>query len=184
MAKIHVNPKTGEPSSCRAKDDGCPFGAEDAHFESKDDARAVVEELYDAFDRYYMPTEEKDGKFALELYQQYLDDVKYDDFSRAQAGTVAKFKAESLGVRVTESSRYDAEIHFEAEPDSHTPKLLITTKRNRVSYSIYADDKLVFESETTDVVSGKQMAEYVEEAVGQVDELFEDGDFEKQSSTS
>lgn len=42
--KFHVNPKTGNPSGCRATEKkGCPFGGEDTHFESKEAARADYE---------------------------------------------------------------------------------------------------------------------------------------------
>lgn len=42
MAKYHINPKTGNPGLCKAKDN-CPFGGADEHYSSKDVARAAYE---------------------------------------------------------------------------------------------------------------------------------------------
>lgn len=43
MAKYHINPKTGNPGACSAKEGNCPFNAE--HFATKDEARAAYEKL-------------------------------------------------------------------------------------------------------------------------------------------
>jgi hypothetical protein len=40
---FHVNPQTGNPGVCRAKEGNCPFGAEAPHYDSKDAARAGYE---------------------------------------------------------------------------------------------------------------------------------------------
>jgi len=41
---FHVNPKTGNPGACRAKEGKCPFGDESEHFDSKAEAAAYFEE--------------------------------------------------------------------------------------------------------------------------------------------
>jgi len=43
MAKFHINPKTGEPGSCKATQGGCPFGGDEAHYGSAEDARKAFE---------------------------------------------------------------------------------------------------------------------------------------------
>lgn len=45
MAKFHINPKTGNASSCRATKGNCPFGSEDEHFKTREDAQAHYEKL-------------------------------------------------------------------------------------------------------------------------------------------
>lgn len=42
MAKYHVNPKTGRPSACGAVN-RCPFGNEDSHYPSREEAQAAYE---------------------------------------------------------------------------------------------------------------------------------------------
>lgn len=42
MSKYHINPKTGNPGLCKA-DTKCPFGSEEQHYASKDEARAAYE---------------------------------------------------------------------------------------------------------------------------------------------
>jgi len=42
MVKYHINPTTGEVNLCRA-DTTCPFGGEDLHFRSEEDARKAYE---------------------------------------------------------------------------------------------------------------------------------------------
>ncbi len=43
MSKFHINPKSGEPGACKANNGGCPFGGDEAHYESTDDARKAFE---------------------------------------------------------------------------------------------------------------------------------------------
>ena len=44
MAKYHINPDTGNPGLCKAAGDNCPFGGDDAHYDSPEGARAAYEE--------------------------------------------------------------------------------------------------------------------------------------------
>lgn len=44
MAKYHINPKTGNPSRCRAEQGGCPFGSESEHHTSIEASRKSFEE--------------------------------------------------------------------------------------------------------------------------------------------
>jgi len=46
---FHVNPKTGNPSVCRAKTGNCPFGEITEHYESKEDARLSYEKKQESF---------------------------------------------------------------------------------------------------------------------------------------
>lgn len=48
MNRYHVNPETGNPNICRAVKGGCPFGGEEAHFDSKNDARKAFERFNSA----------------------------------------------------------------------------------------------------------------------------------------
>jgi hypothetical protein len=43
MAKYHVNPKTGDPGSCRATKGNCPFASDDEHYTSKEAAHEAFE---------------------------------------------------------------------------------------------------------------------------------------------
>lgn len=49
--KFHVNPKTGNPGVCRAKAN-CPFGGDDEHFESREEARSVYEKTQEKFEHF------------------------------------------------------------------------------------------------------------------------------------
>lgn len=44
MSRYHFNPSTGEPGQCRAEI-SCPFGGDEIHFSSADEARAGYEKL-------------------------------------------------------------------------------------------------------------------------------------------
>jgi len=46
MKRYHVNPKTGNPNICQAKIGFCPFGADEPHYLSKDEARKATENKY------------------------------------------------------------------------------------------------------------------------------------------
>lgn len=41
--RFHINPKTGNIAQCRARSGNCPFGAEDAHFASRESAHDAYE---------------------------------------------------------------------------------------------------------------------------------------------
>jgi hypothetical protein len=41
--RYHINPTTGEPGKCSAKNGGCPFGGENEHFTSPEAAREAFE---------------------------------------------------------------------------------------------------------------------------------------------
>jgi hypothetical protein len=41
--RYHINPKTGEPGKCSAKNGGCPFGGENEHYTSPEAAREAFE---------------------------------------------------------------------------------------------------------------------------------------------
>lgn len=41
--KFHINPETGNPNKCSAKNGNCPFGGNSEHFDSKDEARSHFE---------------------------------------------------------------------------------------------------------------------------------------------
>lgn len=43
MMKFHINPSTGEPGSCSAKEGKCPYGADAPHFTTKEAARKHFE---------------------------------------------------------------------------------------------------------------------------------------------
>lgn len=49
MAKYHVNPKTGVPGECSAREGNCPFGDEEKHFTSEEAARAAYESTQSTF---------------------------------------------------------------------------------------------------------------------------------------
>ena len=38
MAKYHINPKTGNAGICRAQAGGCPFGGDDEHYSTREEA--------------------------------------------------------------------------------------------------------------------------------------------------
>lgn len=39
MSRIHINPVTGNPGECSAVEGNCPFGGDENHFGSKEEAR-------------------------------------------------------------------------------------------------------------------------------------------------
>lgn len=49
MARFHIRPKTGDPGLCRAKPGNCPYGGEDAHYTTADEARAAFEKSSHSF---------------------------------------------------------------------------------------------------------------------------------------
>lgn len=178
MTKYHINPSSGEPGKCSAVKGKCPFADSEDHFDSVDDAREASEELYTAFDRWYTPTLEQDGKFAVDLYDGFVLSVEYDDYSRAQAGQVARHIISDVNnYSVTEDSRYNATLNFPKVPGTQDVKVHINTKRNRVHYEVYAGEKLMWESEIEDVDSGAAMKQYIEQIVYEVDNAYDDGDF-------
>lgn len=48
MSKFHINPETGNASACRASGDGCPFGGNDQHYSSQQEAQGAYEETMEA----------------------------------------------------------------------------------------------------------------------------------------
>ena len=46
MTKIHINPKTGDPSACRSVKGNCPFGGAEEHYTSKDAALKAYEKKF------------------------------------------------------------------------------------------------------------------------------------------
>lgn len=44
MTQYHISPTTGNPNLCRAQPGKCPFGANEPHFATKDEARTAYEE--------------------------------------------------------------------------------------------------------------------------------------------
>jgi len=49
MTKYHLNPTTGDPGLCKAVNGRCPFGTDEEHFSSKEEARAGYELLQSVF---------------------------------------------------------------------------------------------------------------------------------------
>lgn len=45
MAKFHVNPNTGNPGSCKSTKGKCPFGTEEEHFGTQQEATVAAEKL-------------------------------------------------------------------------------------------------------------------------------------------
>lgn len=43
MTKFHINPETGDAGSCRATQGKCPFGSEEQHYDSANEARTAYE---------------------------------------------------------------------------------------------------------------------------------------------
>lgn len=41
--KFHINPQTGNPNRCSAQEGNCPFGGQEEHYSSKDEARKAYE---------------------------------------------------------------------------------------------------------------------------------------------
>lgn len=89
MAKFHIN-SSGEAGECHAQAGGCPFGDADAHFTSKEGARAAFEAKHNTFTKTQLPDlsdlapewhdklpASVEAKIAKELQknQDFLDDV-------------------------------------------------------------------------------------------------------------
>ena len=51
MAKYHINRHTGNPGICRALKGDCPFGGDDAHYATKDEARVVYEKRMEGLEQ-------------------------------------------------------------------------------------------------------------------------------------
>lgn len=179
MAKYHINPESGNVGLCKSTRGQCPFGALDDHFNDPESAMETLEEYYGSFDRWHMPDENDD--FGQKLYEGFIRGVQYDDMSYAQAGQVAKWLA-SFGTTeftVSEDSRYDAELTFPGvDGETHEVTVKVTTKRNRVSYAVYANGKEVWESEIVDVDNGAEMETYINELQMNVYNGIEDGEFD------
>jgi len=74
---FHVNPKTGNPSVCRATEKrGCPFGGEDIHFESKEEARAAYEKKQASFEHFIWKSKLPPQKAAvLAIYDPMSEEI-------------------------------------------------------------------------------------------------------------
>ncbi len=48
MARFHINPETGNPGSCSAREGNCPFGSDDEHYTSEVAARQAYEKQMDS----------------------------------------------------------------------------------------------------------------------------------------
>jgi hypothetical protein len=51
MARYHINPKTGNPGICRAKEQ-CPFGDASNHYDSKEEAHKAYEQSQQTFSNF------------------------------------------------------------------------------------------------------------------------------------
>lgn len=49
MSRFHINPKTGEPGSCRVTTGKCPFGSVDEHYATAEEARTAFESMNESF---------------------------------------------------------------------------------------------------------------------------------------
>lgn len=45
MSKFHIN-KHGVPAPCRAKEGNCPYGGEDSHFDTQEEAQEYANKLH------------------------------------------------------------------------------------------------------------------------------------------
>lgn len=179
MAKFHINPESGNVGPCKSTKGQCPFGSLDEHFDDPEDAMETLEEYYGSFDRWNIP--EKNDKLGQKLYEGFIRGVQYDDISYAQAGQVAKWLANSgsTDYTVSKDSRYDAELTFPGvEGETHEVTVKVSTKRNRVNYTVYAGGKEVWESEIVDVDNGAEMETYLNELQMSVYDAQESGEFD------
>ena len=63
MAKYHINPKTGNPGRCAATSGNCPFGDDDHHYSSPEDAAQAYERSKSSFG--HVVTEEDNIRFTI-----------------------------------------------------------------------------------------------------------------------
>ena len=78
---FHVNPKTGNPGRCSAIKGGCPFGGEQKHFKSKEEAHEAFEEFQRNLEAIVSKADHKPGKgaIAMAMYDPY--DYKIESMS-------------------------------------------------------------------------------------------------------
>ncbi len=104
MTKYHVNSETGEPGPCRALY-SCPFGSEEQHFSSKEEARAAYEEQMSELAEYReTPLGKLDSATskAIEKLKSGIQKTVYwmDDHPKIVVGTVGVIAAVAVGVTV------------------------------------------------------------------------------------
>ena len=61
MDRYHINPTTGNPGKCRAKEGNCPFGGVREHYDSKEAASAAYEKEVQAYEKEHWAGEELVG---------------------------------------------------------------------------------------------------------------------------
>ncbi len=44
--KYHINPDSGKPNICKAQEGNCPYGGEDRHYATREEARGAYEAIY------------------------------------------------------------------------------------------------------------------------------------------
>lgn len=98
---FHLNPKTGNPNRCTAKEGNCPFGADAPHFESKDAARESYE--YSQLKDGYLDTLRKTRKDLAGASIEEEPPAKTENPHQATIDATAKIFAEPF--RASEPTR-------------------------------------------------------------------------------
>lgn len=90
---FHLNPQTGNPNRCTAKEGNCPFGADAPHFETKDDARASYEhaQIKEGYLEVMRKTRVKDGFRVVQSEEETPKAERpYESFIKATAEVFAE----------------------------------------------------------------------------------------------
>lgn len=109
MTRYHINPKTGNPNKCSAKEGNCPFkseaGTEATHYESPDAARAGYEQEMEA-----KAVAAKEAKAAAD--ELNWPTPKADAIAEAEAlGYTVEPKSKLLGIRgETDGHRWEITV--------------------------------------------------------------------------
>lgn len=74
---FHVNPKTGNTGICKAKNDRCPFGGVEDHFEDRADAQKAFEKKQEKFEHFLWKSKlpATKGSYVLATYDPMSEEV-------------------------------------------------------------------------------------------------------------
>lgn len=81
MSKFHVNPKTGNPGICKAKEEeNCPFAGLSEHYTTREEAQAAYEKVQSKFEHFNWKSNvpQSKGAYTLAIYDPMSEEVPKD----------------------------------------------------------------------------------------------------------
>lgn len=135
--KYHIN-KKGKPSVCRAKDGNCPFGGNETHYNTIEDAQKAADKV----------NEENHGLLA-ELKNEN-EFVKKSDTNENQIELAIRIQKLENKEERTSAVTYFSRCESSERLDDYSPKEATTShysrerkKKNQIMQTLFGDGKLI-----------------------------------------